>query len=617
MLKTYYKALRLIPRGDWPRFLGLTVLSILTALLEMFSAGIIFVALSVVTQGAEAVASMPFGVGKYFSGLAGDNLAFVTLGLACVLTIFRIVAQFSFAVMVENLRRHILLKITTTLFHGYINSSYRELSAIPPGNLLNKVTIAPMNAISQCTFGAIEMVNSIFLIGLFSGLLMLVQLPTTVAVIGAMSILVAIYWRIFYRRVGDWGKRLVAVFGTLYQNTRAATQSIKTIKVMQAEPIFFDRFSRQMEEQVEVQTKIAKLNQMPRLILEFFLFGGIFLFLLSSIATQESLVAVVPTVALFGIAAVRLIPAFSRFITAVQNFRNKEAFLDEFYDDYMRFSEAGSSSSDKRERGEAKGKLGSIELKNVEYAYQSGSELVLDGLSMTIQGGDFIGLAGLSGAGKTTVADIILNLIEPRQGNILIDGQPRIPGQYDAADANLFSYVPQDAVLLNDTLRSNIAFGAIDTKIDETRVWEAIEQSALTGLVKSLPNGLDTILGEGQRELSGGERQRVAIARALYTRAPVLVLDEPTSSLDGSTEASIVSMLIDLKRAGKTIIIIAHRLNSLQACDCIYFFGKGRILAKGRFDDLVRTSAEFRHLTEAMKLTEITADPAAASSMSA
>jgi len=229
-------------------------------------------------------------------------------------------------------------------------------------------------------------------------------------------------------------------------------------------------------------------------------------------------------------------------------------------------------------------------LDRLSYSYPCMPRPAVDNVSLEIRKGDWISFIGPTGAGKTTLVDLILGLFVPTSGQISIDGRDL---QTDvAAWQRGIGYVPQDVFLLDDTIRRNVAFGTKDDEIDDDRVWQALESAQMGTLVKALPGGLNAITGEHGARLSGGERQRLGLARALYRRPEILVLDEGTAHLDNETEAAIIRTLCAL-RGETTIVVIAHRLAVVRDCDRIYMLKQGRIFKSGTYRELFSTEPTF------------------------
>jgi len=236
---------------------------------------------------------------------------------------------------------------------------------------------------------------------------------------------------------------------------------------------------------------------------------------------------------------------------------------------------------------------------NISAQYDETREPALRNVSVTIRKHESVGLVGPSGAGKTTLADIILGLITPTHGSVFIDDQRVQRGE--AVRPGLFGYVPQETFLIDSSIRANIALGDAEDAIDDARVASALSAASLNGFVASLPQGLETMVGERGLRLSGGQRQRLAIARALYRDPDVLVFDEATSSLDSLTEAEVAEEIATL-HGNKTLIIVAHRLSTLRDCDRLLFLEGGRLVDQGSFVELLHRNATFREMVGSMEL---------------
>jgi len=235
----------------------------------------------------------------------------------------------------------------------------------------------------------------------------------------------------------------------------------------------------------------------------------------------------------------------------------------------------------------------SLSCDNVSFGYEGGPPLALDRISFTIERGQSVGIVGPTGAGKSTLVDILLGLLPPTTGRVLIDGAP-LEGRERAWQRQI-GYVSQDVYLLDDTLRRNIAFGMPDGAIDETRLAAAVAQARLDEVVAALPSRLETVVGENGIRLSGGQRQRVAIARALYHDPPVLFFDEATAALDNQTEREVTEAIANV-HGTRTVVAIAHRLSTVKSCDRLIYLRDGKLAGIGTFSDLM-TDPTFRHLT--------------------
>jgi ABC-type multidrug transport system fused ATPase/permease subunit len=306
--------------------------------------------------------------------------------------------------------------------------------------------------------------------------------------------------------------------------------------------------------------------------------------------------SLLPVLGMFAVAAIRLMPSTSRIASGLAQLRFLQATTDVLYDE-LRAIEGnaplpvhGTPAQDPASPVPFKQ---SLVLEHLSYSYPSMPEPAIDDVSLEIPKGYWVGLIGPTGAGKTTLVDLMLGLFVPTSGRILVDGRDL---QDDVAGwQRNIGYVPQDIYLIDDTVRRNVAFGLPDRDIDDDKVWKALRAAQVDGLVRSLPGGLDAMSGERGERLSGGERQRLGIARALYRDPEVLVVDEGTANLDNETEAAIVQTLARL-RGEKTIIVIAHRLGVVKDCDRVYLLRQGRVRNSGALSELSLTDPAFREL---------------------
>jgi ATP-binding cassette subfamily C protein len=294
---------------------------------------------------------------------------------------------------------------------------------------------------------------------------------------------------------------------------------------------------------------------------------------------------VVSLMALFAYAAFRVVPSANRIMLNAGHWRTGKAFSQHAIADFKALAHVST-----RVHGPEPivSFAEALVCEDVSFTYDADATPAVRHVYLRIRPGESIGIVGATGSGKSTLVALLLGLLQPTSGRILLDSVP-LAG-FERAWQRLIGYVPQDPYLLDDTLRRNIAFGISDATIDEHRVARACSLAQLDDLIRQLPEGMDTVIGENGARLSGGQRQRVAIARALYTEPAVLVFDEATAALDNHTEREVTKAIATL-HGTRTLIVIAHRLSTVQGCDRLIFLQDGRIAAAGTYDELLQNAA--------------------------
>jgi len=304
---------------------------------------------------------------------------------------------------------------------------------------------------------------------------------------------------------------------------------------------------------------------------------------------------VVPLLGMYALALKRILPVVQGSYQQISQIRFHQASLEVVYDDMLtaiRSPEIPKPVKVETEHGRSKG---TIKLKDLSFSYPGMGKMVLDSISMVIPRGSMIGIAGGSGAGKTTLVDLILGLFEPESGSILIDGKIIDETTLRGWQVGI-GYVPQAAFIADGTVARNIAFGIPEDQVDLERVKEVARIARIAEFIESeLPRQYETLVGERGVRLSGGQRQRISIARALYHDPDVLILDEATSALDGITEEKVIGSIRTLS-GRKTILMVAHRLTTLKECETIFLLEEGRLIDQGTYDHLMATNMTFKRM---------------------
>lgn len=288
----------------------------------------------------------------------------------------------------------------------------------------------------------------------------------------------------------------------------------------------------------------------------------------------DSVTSLIPVLSAFAIGAFRILPSLGRISAAMNGVIFYTPSLNHVYSNYKIADDQNQRQRMLQSKNDTKIRLVTdIKIQEVVWRYNDNQSNILDQINITIEKGQSIAFIGQSGAGKTTLADIVLGLLNPIQGSVLIDNYDVSSGEYDLS--GLIGYVPQTSYLIDDSVRSNVAFGIDESEIDDDKVWYALEQAQLKEFISRMPEGINTTVGDRGVRFSGGQRQRVAIARALYNDPDILIFDEATAALDNETETAIMES-VDALKGHKTIIIIAHRLTTVKNCDAIYEIKEGK-----------------------------------------
>tara|TARA_B110000008_G_scaffold272542_1_gene305448 strand:- start:2315 stop:4108 length:1794 start_codon:yes stop_codon:yes gene_type:complete len=462
--------------------------------------------------------------------------------------------------------------------------------------LLEKLQVRLNAAVAGVITPFFLLISSLFSL-MFVMLALILASPTmTLTLLSIVGIFYFIVYTKIKVKLDFYGKVSPEYSSKVFGLITEAFGAIKEIKIRHNEKNYLKIFDPLAKRYCDSQVKIYLFSEAPAGLVELVAFGGILLISLLLIGVSGNVQEVVPLLGMYVLALRRLLPAINVLYVQISNIRFYKPSFEVVNEDLIQASLKNNKNKIKIDRRRDTFLDKEIELENLSFKYPESSSKVLDSVSLNIPSGSLIGIAGGSGAGKTTLVDLILGLLEPLNGSILIGGKKLTNENIYSWQTNI-GYVPQSGFIVDGTIARNIAFGVHESEIDMQRVEKVATISELSGFIANeLPEKYNTLVGDRGVRLSGGQRQRLSIARALYHDPQVLILDEATSALDGITEEKVMSSILEFSK-DKTIILIAHRLTTLQECETIFLFEQGKLVDQGKYEKLVKTNSMFYRMT--------------------
>lgn len=465
--------------------------------------------------------------------------------------------------------------LTERLFHYYLSQPYIIHVNTNTALRIRNITIE-VNFLTQALKAWVMILSEVLVLVGVSAVVVFVE-PLIALTVGSVFFIVsALYYSVINVHLAQWGKRRQISESGRIQVVKEGLDGIKETKIFGRESDFMSRFNDHNAKTIRTFHLQNFATQIPRIWLEVLAVLGLCLVAIVAINTGNGLDTVLPLLALYGVAAFRLMPSLNRCLHNMQTARFATSSVNAIYDDLVGSRNAISLDAIALPLIDLEKE---IKLDKVSFRYDGNKSDTLTGVSLAIKRGEKVGVIGASGSGKTTLIDIILGLLEPTKGQVTFDGKNI--NSAEAKSAFKIGYVPQSIFLTDDTITRNVAFGFPDSELDTDRVWKSLEMANLAQFVKTLPDQLQTIVGERGVRLSGGQIQRIGLARALYNNPQCIVLDEATSALDIAAEKAIMDT-VNKTLKNKTIIIIAHRKTALLDCDRIYRVENGQVFKEQR-----------------------------------
>lgn len=621
MFQLTRKLFSLLPDGDGWKLSVLLLFMVASAMLEILGIGLlpIFVA---ILANPDYVLNFPY-LSEVFIRLSindfGGLLYFGVIVLAVTFTVknlFIILYRYIEAKYLWNRYR----LISSKLFEEYMNAPYAYHLNKNSALIIRNVTEEGRLLVNNVLSSLLKLTMNLILASAIILLLMLADVLISLVIfvfIGGVGGLLAFASR---NRLNLYGKRSNKARGEMIRNINEGIGGIKDIRVLKRESWFVSRYLNQVREYTNLQAKFNVVLYSNQPIMETFAVLGMLLIAILLYSQGAEVERMITIMTLFGAALVRMLPAIREIVRDINNLSYYGYSINPIYDDFKSLEKLSTpetvaeypdqpnikQQNDKQEdvkqpnnqpivkqsnQDKAKPLQESIEFQNVSYRYPNSDPDVLNSISFTISKGTLTGLAGGTGAGKTTLVDLMLGLLKPDEGRILFDGVDL--EVYLKNRTSPIGYIPQFIHLSDDTLERNIAYGLPDRLIDKELLNRAVELAQLRKVVDQLPEGMQTMIGEKGIRFSGGQRQRIGIARALYHNPDLLIMDEATSSLDEETEAEIIRS-IEALRGELTILMITHRSSSLKYCDSIIAIEEGKLHTYSSYDEYIVNASELK-----------------------
>ena len=601
--KEFHKLRQLFSRSEKFKIIALFLMMLLAALLEVAGIGMVPAFVSIVANPQRAFEHEYFGPLLERLGIESsrDLLIYGAIALVGIFVVkntyilfFRYIESRFIYSRQYSFSHKLMRTYMQAPYTFYLQRNTSELIRNTTGEvqLLVGQVLNPILKISKESIMSLAVI--IFLLVMEPVITLFVSL-----IMGGMA---GAFLYFTQRRIKSYGMEEQVCRKEMIQHAQQGFGGIKDARVLNREANFIEAFRKVAFRSSRLLFIKKFIADIPRPIIETMAVVAIMLIAVVMHLQGRPIASIIPVIAMFGVAIVRLMPSIQIIAQMLTNLRYHIVSVNPIYDDLTAMKKYGEEFRTDRQRNAKTTLTHAVQIHDLHYHYPNSDEQALNGVSLEIPKGRAVAFVGPSGAGKTTIVDVLLGLLEPQKGKILVDDK-NIFDSISAWQRNI-GYIPQFIYLSDDTLRRNIAFGLPDSDIDEEKIHKAVELAQLNELVSRLPDGLDTVIGERGARLSGGQRQRIGIARALYNDPQVLVMDEATSALDNITEQHIIQSIESLK-GERTIIMIAHRLTTVMNCDVLYMKENGKIVDQGAYKELLERNEGFREMARERQLKKM------------
>ena len=569
MIADFKKIRALLPRAQKKALIILSFLLLIGMFFEILGLGILLPILTILLnpeQLSEVLAYVTIVDITVFS--YNEVMVFCLLSLFFIYvfkTLFLVFITYKQNVILENIGISIQNKLfSKQLYQPYRDHLYRDFS-----DIIKDVHVEIIYFVSFCRSLITLLVEIALVISILATILYLE--PRGALAIGIIfGFLALIFLQLSKKKLKVWGDTREVLDRKILKTLTDSLSGIKEVKLFHKEAYFLDALKKNNYKKAKIFANYQTLSQIPRFYLELITIIGMVGLILVLFYNGVKTTQIVTLLGVFVAAAFRMIPSVNRILSALQNIKYYGATVNKIYNQIIGFDFSKSNKNSKQFAFDKE-----IKLEDIQFSYKE--KIILNSTNLEIKKGTTIGIVGASGSGKSTLVDLINGLLKPSKGTITVDGIEI--DEFIKSWQQTIGYVGQEIFLIDDTIKANIAFGMSDQEINMDSIYKALEAAQLSSFIDDLELGIETKVGERGVQLSGGQKQRIGIARALYHNPSVLIFDEATASLDHETEKQVMNSVYNLKQ-DKTMIIIAHRISTLEDCDQVYEVKNGKIKLK-------------------------------------
>lgn len=599
MFKLIKELFRLLTPRQRRRFYSLQILVVITAFAEIVGIGSIVPLMALVGDMSMLEQDNIISQVYQASGISSATQFVFLLGVGVLVMLFisAVVSMFT-TWRLSMFATKVGTEIADRLYTHYLKQDWLFHASGSSAQLTKKIANETTRVTGVVLLPLMEMNARIALVLFMSVGIFLYD--SKVAIVGLVVFVIAYF--ILYKLVRKvlWrnGQSISAVYEQRFRLMNEGFGGIKDVLLLGRDDDLIKRFNQTGNILARSQGANTALAQVPRYFMELIAFGSMIALVLYLITTHDGKLGIVlPIISVYALAGFKLLPAFQQIYSSIAKIKGNIAAFESIRQDLLESTKRTISALKNEKINEKNLHLtAEITLENIGFTYPGKQNPAISQLNMQIKANRVVGIVGPSGSGKSTLIDILLGLIQPQNGHLKVDGQEITEGNLRAWQKTI-GFVPQSIFLSEGSIAENVAFGINEKEINFVQVKKALRLAHLDELITSLDQGIHTKVGERGIQLSGGQRQRIGIARALYYEADVLVFDEATSALDGITEKMIMEAIHDFS-GEKTIIMIAHRLKTVQKCDQIFFINQGRVVDKGTYEELIEKNSMFKKMAQ-------------------